>query len=367
MNRVILGAVALCVFRIGFAVEFAPDPGPVSAAVGIPSTAVVAGPGKPLVSLSPSRKARLEAKNEHLEESRFGDPDLIEQFYVNSRTGPLITRGPNQTKGTGTISPEMYYPALQQMRKMPRTSSAIGARYPALSRPQDPPVSPFAATPAIALGAWSNLGPANQGGRTRALLINPVDATVMYAAGVAGGVWKSSDAGATWATTTDQMANLAVVTLAFEPGNFNVIYAGTGEGVGNGDAIRGAGIFKSTDAGVTWSQLASTGTSDFYYSMKILVSPRNTQRVWTANRTGLFRSLDGGGNWSLVLNASGVGGCTDMAMQVQGASGFVFASCDRTTSQGTVYRADDSDASSFSSVLSLTGQGRSSIAVAPSN
>lgn len=365
MNKMILGVLLLGFSRIGLGAEgvVQATPAPAAAAVGTP----LAEPRQPAVALTPAQKARLESKAEDSSLEPFGAPDLAEQFYVNSRTGPLITRGANQTSGTGTISPEMYFPALQQMRKMPRISSALGERYPALARPQDPPVSPFAATPATALGAWSNLGPANQGGRTRALLIDPTNPNIMYAGGVAGGVWKSLDAGATWTTTTDQMANLAVVTLAFDPGNSSVIYAGTGEGVGNADAIRGAGIFKSVDAGATWSQLASTNSSNFHYSMKILVSPRNTQRVWAATRIGVYRSLDGGGSFNLVLDATAVGGCTDMAMQVQGASGYVFASCVRTSFQGTIYRADDSDVSTFASVLSLAGQGRSSIAVAPSN
>ena len=311
--------------------------------------------------------ARLRHETDGLHEQPFGEPDLAEQFYVNSRTGPLVTRGPHQTTGIGTISPEMYYPALQQIRRMPRVSSALHERYPALAAPGESSVDPFAGTPANALGTWNSLGPANQGGRTRALLIDPGNPAIMYAGGVAGGIWKSTDAGANWSTTTDQMANLAVVSLAFEPGNTSVIYAGTGEGFGNSDAIRGAGIFKTINGGTTWSQLASTANSNFYYSMKIRVSPRNTQRIWAATNAGVYRSLDGGGSWTLVQDASGVGGCNDLTMQVQGSSGFVFASCGRTSLQGTVYRGDDTDTSTLTSVLSLGGQGRSSIAIAPSD
>ncbi|MGB0132498.1 MAG: hypothetical protein WBP53_01525, partial [Dokdonella sp.] len=368
MNKLILGALALCVFRFGFAADVPPNTVPASTAGASKTTSdATVTQGKPLVALTPAQKAKLEGKLEHLEERNFGDPDLAEQFYVNSRTGPLRTRGSAMTQGIGTISPEMYFPALQQMRKMPRISSAEGARYPSISGPQDPSVNPFAGAPATALGAWSNLGPTNQGGRTRAMLIDSTNPNIMYAAGVAGGVWKSINGGGNWTTTTDQMVNLAVVTLAFEPGNSSVIYAGTGEGVGNGDAIRGAGIFKSIDAGVSWSQLVSTNTPDFYYAMKILVSPRNTQRIWAATRAGVYRSLNAGGSWSQVISAGASGGCTDMAMQVQGGSGYVFVSCGRGSLQGTIHRAEDTDVSTFASVLSLPGQGRSSIAVAPSN
>ena len=294
---------------------------------------------------------------------RFDQPSEALAFYVNSRTGPIITRGPDVTTGVRTLDPSRYLPALRQMRAMPRFSSATGAAMPSFDDLPDAP----AASPGAALTTWSNLGPSNQGGRTRALLIDPGNPNVMYAGGVAGGVWKSTDAGANWTALAQlQMANLAVVTLAFQPGNSNTIYAGTGEGFFNADAIRGAGIFRSTDAGVTWSQLTATNTSDFHYVSSLIVSPRNTQRLWAATRTGLFRSIDGGASWTQLVNGSAVNGCTQVALQLTGASGFVFGACGNFA-QGTVYRADDTDASTFASVLSNAGMGRSSIAVAPSN
>ena len=294
---------------------------------------------------------------------RFDQPDQALTFYVNSRTGPVITRGSDVTTGARTLDPSRYLPALQQMRAMPRYSSATGAAMPSYGDLPDGP----AASPGAALTTWSNLGPSNQGGRTRALLIDPGNPNVMYAGGVAGGVWKSTDAGANWTALAQlQMANLAVVTLAFQPGNTNTIYAGTGEGFFNLDAIRGAGIFRSTDAGVTWTQLASTNNSNFHYVSSLVVSPRNTQRLWAATRTGLFRSIDGGGSWTQMVNGSGVNGCTQVALQLTGASGFVFGACGNFA-QGTIYRADDTDVSTFASVLSNAGMGRSSIAVAPSN
>ena len=69
----------------------------------------------PVVELSSGERARIDRKLTRGPE-RFGDPDLAEQFYVNSRTGPIITRGPNVTTGVRQISPEAYLPALAQMR-----------------------------------------------------------------------------------------------------------------------------------------------------------------------------------------------------------------------------------------------------------
>ncbi len=320
------------------------------------------GAPTPLVKITPAQKARLEKKAAKGAKSPFNQPDLAEAFYVNSRTGPIITRGANPTTGVRTINRADYMAAIEKLKAMPRISSDTNT-----VQPPDGGIG-AAASPGAALGSWTPLGPTNQGGRTRALLIDPNTPATMFAGGVDGGVWKSTDGGGNWSTTSDlQMSNLAVVSLAFLPGNTNTIFAGTGEGYGNFDAIRGAGIFKSTDGGATWSQLASTNTADFYFTNQLLVSPRKPQRMWAGTRTGIFRSLDGGTSWTQVLNANSVGGCTDMAMQVRRTTGFVLASCGRTNLQGTIYRALDADASSFTSIMSLSGQGRSSIAIAPSN
>jgi photosystem II stability/assembly factor-like uncharacterized protein len=97
------------------------------------------------------------------------------------------------------------------------------------------------------------------------------------------------------------MANLAVSTLAIDPTNPNVLYAGTGEGFYNPDSLRGAGIFKTTDGGATWTQLSSTANSDFEYVNRLSISPSNSQVLLAATGTGMFRSTDGGTNWTKVL------------------------------------------------------------------
>lgn len=316
----------------------------------------------PVKKLTPEQQAKLARKAAKAAKDPFSFPDEAEAFYTNSRTGPVIYRGPNPT-GVRPLSPSDYLPAIQQMRSMPRINSSTNAILPADGG------SRLAATaPGAALGSWTNIGPANQGGRTRALLIDPNNPNIMYAGGVGGGVWKSTDGGSNWSTNTDlTFSNLAVVSLAFQPGNSNVIYAGTGEGFGNADALRGAGIFKSEDAGATWTQLASTNNANFFYVGSVIVSPRNTQRVYAATRNGLYRSLDAGATWTAVGGVLPSNGCTDMAMQTRRTTGYLFVSCGRTSSQGTIWRLLDSNTSTGASVMSLAGQGRSSIAIAPSN
>ena len=113
MNKALLAVAVFCasgsIFASGPAgntTEPVPD---------APATAPVeaGGPEVHLARLSPAQRAKLDAKVKGLAGRRFGDPDLAEQFYVNSRTGPIITRGPNRTVGTRTLSPEMYFPGLE--------------------------------------------------------------------------------------------------------------------------------------------------------------------------------------------------------------------------------------------------------------
>jgi hypothetical protein len=148
---------------------------------------------------------------------------------------------------------------------------------------------------------WTWRGPGNVGGRIRSIAIHPTNPQVMWVGSVGGGIWKTTDGGASWQPLDDFMANLAVSTLAIDPTNPNVLYAGTGEGFYNPDSLRGAGIFKTTDGGATWTQLSSTANSDFEYVNRLSISPSNSQVLLAATGTGMFRSTDGGTNWTKVL------------------------------------------------------------------
>jgi uncharacterized protein (TIGR03437 family) len=224
-----------------------------------------------------------------------------------------------------------------------------------------------------ALGAWTSLGPGNVGGRTRALLIHPQNPQVMYAAGVSGGVWKTTNGGASWSPLADLMANIAVCSMAMDPRNPEVIYAGTGEGFFNYGGVRGAGIFRTADGGASWAQLSSTNTSDFHYVNDLAVSPHDSRRIYAATGTGVWRSLDGGASWSRVLrpvDAQGepvIGGAVDLVIRTDQPTDYVFASC-ALFEQATVYRnTDAAGAGAWTAVHTEAQMGRTSLALAPSN
>jgi len=152
---------------------------------------------------------------------------------------------------------------------------------------------------------WKERGPGNVGGRTRSLIVDPKDATgdTWFAGSVAGGVWRTTDAGSSWTCLTPDIPNLATGCMTISLADPNVIYVGTGEGFYNIDAVMGAGIFKSTDNGATWVQLPSTkDNSNYYFVNRIITDPGNVNSVVAATNRGAFKSIDGGDTWEQVLS-----------------------------------------------------------------
>jgi len=98
-----------------------------------------------------------------------------------------------------------------------------------------------------------NMGPA--AGRTTAFVIDPTNANTMYAGFALGGVWKSTDGGASWTSTTDGQPSLAIGALVLDATNPMIVYAGTGEGNYSGDSFYGQGILKSTNTDVVVNYL----------------------------------------------------------------------------------------------------------------
>lgn len=171
----------------------------------IVSTVVVAGcSGNRSESVKPVT-APVTAEGEGLRP--FDAPDFAYRYYVDQR----------KAAGEETIDYSRYERALEEAKKLPVYSSSSD-RF-------------FAPGERVAIRGWTDRGPSNVAGRTRALAFRPGSPNTIYAAGVAGGLWRSTDRGVTWSAYGDLLSNMAIVTIAIHPTTPDVMYVGTGEGV----------------------------------------------------------------------------------------------------------------------------------------
>jgi photosystem II stability/assembly factor-like uncharacterized protein len=269
-------------------------------------------------------------------------------------------------EGQLAIPVDRYFEAMRRMRVM--RGHSLRRRDFLPSREEMAKSGISYSTADESLGAWSSLGPGNVGGRTRALIVDPRSPRTLYAGGVAGGVWKSRDGGASWTPLDDLSPNLAIGSLAMDPHNSNIVYAGTGEGYFNEDAVRGAGIFKTLDGGATWERLASTANPFFFYVNDVVVSSKDPRRVYAATRSGVWRSKNGGLSWSRVLSPKVYGGCLDLALRTDRKSDSLLAACGTRKGTSAVWANDAAERrGGWEKVLSEPGMGRTTLAIAPSD
>ncbi len=176
--------------------------------------------------------------------------------------------------------------------------------------------------------SWQERGPSNIAGRVRAVLIDRRDPSgnTIFSGGVAGGLWKCTNfkTGPIWTKLVDTLPNLAITCIAQDPTNLNVMYAGTGEGWFNSDAVRGNGILKTTDGGNTWGFISTTRSAsggNFDFVQDIVVT--STGIVYASARSifcstvngppggGVLRSTDGTNFTRVIGNTTTT--CTDAA------------------------------------------------------
>lgn len=179
---------------------------------------------------------------------------------------------------------------------------AISQRAALLPLPTSKPNALQPSSAGIAGNSWTWLGPGNIGGRVRAISPHPTNANELLVGSVSGGIWRTTNGGAAWAPINDFLPNVAISCLVRDPANANIIYACTGEGYLNQDAVSGFGIYKSTDNGSTWMPLASTNPPTeggfWYYVYRLAISPTNSQIMIAATDGGAYRTTDGGTTWT---------------------------------------------------------------------
>jgi photosystem II stability/assembly factor-like uncharacterized protein len=170
---------------------------------------------------------------------------------------------------------------------------------------------------------WRNIGP-YRGGRVTAVAGVAGQRNVYYFGGTGGGIWKSTDSGVSWTNVSDgELGTGSVGAVEVAPSDPNVIYAGMGEGCIRGNVSHGDGVYKSLDAGATWKNV---GLRDSRQIGRVRVHPRDPELVYVAalghtfgpNRErGVFRSHDGGAHWQCVLSVNDSTGAIDLAMDAK--------------------------------------------------
>lgn len=165
---------------------------------------------------------------------------------------------------------------------------------------------------------WYSLGPDNIGGRTLCIAIHPDNPDVIYAGSASGGLWKTTNAGkgaSAWTQVSIGHPVLAVSSILMDPAKPNTILIGTGEMYSPGNnrpgtinrytrGTYGTGIYKSIDGGQSWYQTLTWETGQMRSIQKLVANPKNPSTIFAATSEGLYRSYNGGDDWSFIFPLS---------------------------------------------------------------
>lgn len=211
------------------------------------------------------------------------------------------------------------------------------------------PMGPFGAISGNAGGQFL------KSGRLNFVTLHPAGSNTLWVGAPAGGLWKSSDGGLTWTTNTDNLGVIGCSDLAIDPGNPNIMYLATGDG--DAGDTRSIGVMKSTDGGATWfaTGLSYNVTSGFLIR-RLIINPSNTQILIAATNSGIFRTANAGTSWTQVASGS----THDLEFK-PGNPSVVYAG-------GTTFRLSTDGGLTFTTVASgiaTTGVNRMAVAVTP--
>ena len=171
--------------------------------------------------------------------------------------------------------------------------------------------------------AFRSIGPVIQTGRVQDVAIDPKNPNTWYIASAFGGLWKTTNRGATFTPIFDDGGSFNLCCVVIDPKNSNVLWLGTGENTSQRSAHFGDGVYKSTDAGRTWQR---AGLEKSEHIGSILVDPRNSNVVYVAaqgplfsagGERGLYKTTDGGTRWERVLHVSDDTGISDMVFDTR--------------------------------------------------
>lgn len=183
--------------------------------------------------------------------------------------------------------------------------------------PAAPPANAFRRDHVAQL-AWRNLGPVNPMGRVTDLDVHPKEPRTWLVGTAGGGLWKTTNAGTTWSNVFDRLGSVSIGDVAIAPGDPNLIWIGTGEENARNSVQWGDGVYKSTDGGQNWTHM---GLRETFQIGHVEIHPTNPDivyvaalgRLWSSNEErGVYKTEDGGQTWQRVLYRDERTGCIDV-------------------------------------------------------
>jgi photosystem II stability/assembly factor-like uncharacterized protein len=228
----------------------------------------------------------------------------------------------------------------------------------------------FSSPNMIASTTWTAIGPMGamtgsatnglprKAGRDNFITFHPTVANTFWVGSPAGGLWKTTDNGATWTTTTNSLTVIGCTDMAIDPSNPSIMYLATGDGyAGDTPSI---GVLKSTDGGATWATTGLTqAVSSNFLIRRLIINPTNPQILMAATNGGIYRTTNAGTNWTQVSTIN----CYDMEFKPSDAN-TVYAG------SNTAFYLSTNGGTSFTVItngITNTGANRLAIAVTPAD
>lgn len=259
-------------------------------------------------------------------------PVATSGFLSSGAAGPDVA---GLLAAAGTPKKQQPSDWVEWQRIGPEATIPRGAYERALHQAARVEAMTAATAPELQAAEWQHLGPVNFGGRVVDVAVDPTQTNTVFAATASGGVWKSADAGVTWTRSWPNKLTQAMGALAIT--SEGTLFAGTGETNPGGGSIvfGGTGLYRSTDSGATWKRVGLKSAGAFG---RIAVDPTDPKVIYAAaagnlfvpgGERGLYRSTNGGTEWTRILRgANATTGAVDISIDPQNTKNLLAAMWD---------------------------------------